>query len=64
MAFRREFEGQAEVVGVRDAGRSFRCMARAAERLLRVILRLRAGDLFRGKSKLASCARKQRNSAY
>src|SRR5262245_1177463 len=32
-----------------ELGRSFRCTARAADRLLRVILCLRGGDLFKGK---------------
>ena len=47
-----------------EAGRSFRCTAHAADRLLRVILYLRGGDVFRGKSNLASSARKQRSCLY
>jgi hypothetical protein len=52
-------------MGREGAGRSFCCCtARAADRLLRVIPSLRGGDLFKGKSKLASTARKQRSSSY
>ena len=51
-------------IGGEEAVHSFRHTSRAADRLLRVILCLRGGDLFKGKSKLASCARKQRSSSY
>ena len=51
-------------MGREEAGRSFCRTASAADRLLRVILSLRGGDLFKGKSKLASTARKRRSSSY
>ena len=50
-----ERAGISSRMGGEETGRSFRCTARAADRLLRVILCLRGGDLFKGKSKLASC---------
>jgi transposase len=50
-------------MGIQEAGRLFRHSARVADRL-RAFLSLRGGDLFKGKSKLASSARKQRSSSY
>jgi hypothetical protein len=63
---RGETSPRASVAGwvAKNLAARFAATARAADRLLLVILCLRGGDLFKGKSKLASCARKQRSSSY
>ena len=61
------FEGRSDItskMGAQDAGRSFRFTGRAADRFLPLILYLRGGDIFKGKSNLWSSARKQRSSLY
>ena len=64
-AYVRGRSGTSSRMGAQDrAGRPFRFTACAADRFLRVILSLRGGDLFKGKSNLASSARKQRSSPY
>src|SRR5262245_57568731 len=50
-------------VGVAVFDCSFRCNARVANRCLRA-LRLRRGNVFNGKSRLAASARKQSSSTY
>jgi len=56
--------GTGSKIGAQDAGRSSRFTGRAADRFLGLILRLRGGDIFTGKSNVASSARKQRSSSY
>lgn len=51
-------------MGAQDAGRLLGRTARAADRLLRLILSLRGGDLFKGKSKPVTSARKRISSLY
>jgi len=57
------FEGAPASVAAGWVAR-IRFTVRAADQLLRVIPYLRGGDLFKGKSNLASSARKQRSSWY
>jgi len=51
-------------MGAQDAGRSCCFTGHAADQFLRLNLYLRGGDIFKGKSNLASSARKQRSASY
>ena len=56
--------GTSSRIGGEEAGRQFRLAARAVDLPLRVIPGMRVGDICKGKSKLATLARKQSSSLY